>query len=150
MQSKASSPEEYLANVPEERKYAISEIRKVILENLPGGFAEQMSYGMLGYVVPHSIYPGGYHCNPKLPLPFINLTSQKNYISLYHLGLYEGELLDWFKAEWAKATSKKLDMGRCCIRFKKIEDIPYELIGILAGKMIPEQWIEIYEKAIKR
>lgn len=150
MQSKAKTPKEYIDSLPEDRKKAVSTIRKAIIKNLPKGFTEEMSYGMLGYVVPHSIYPNGYHCNPKLPLPFINLASQKNYISLYHMGLYEGELLDWFKKEWEKVSGKKLDMGKCCIRFKKPEDISLNLIGKLCSKITPKKWIAIYEKNIKR
>ncbi len=150
MQSKATTPEEYIKNLPEERKDAITEIRKIILKNLPKGFSECMSYGMLGYVVPHSLYPQGYHCDPKQPLPFISLASQKNYISLYHMGLYEGELLEWFKKEWKKVSQKKLDMGKCCIRFKKFEDVPLQLIGKLVKKVSVEQWITTYERNLKR
>jgi hypothetical protein len=109
-----------------------------------------MSYGMLGYIVPHSIYPKGYHCDPKLPLPFMCLASQKNYISLHHMGLYEGELLDWFTKKWKTVTDKRLDMGKCCIRFKKTEDIPFALIGELSAKMSPEKWIKIYEKVVNK
>lgn len=150
MQSKAATPDEYIASLPEDRKDAIGELRKVILKNLPKGFEEIMSYGMLGYVVPHGLYPDGYHCDPKQGLPFVSLASQKNYISFYHMGLYEGSLLPWFRDEWQKASAKKLDMGKCCVRFKKPEDIPYDLIGRLVTKMTPQQWIETYEKAIKR
>lgn len=150
MQSKATTVTEYVDALPDERKKAINEIRKVILKNLPKGFEEVMSYGMIGYVVPHKLYPMGYQCNPSLPLPFINLASQKNYISLYHLALYEGSLLDWFTVAWRETSSKKLDMGKCCIRFKKTEDIPLKLIGELARKMTPRQWIEAYDKMIKK
>jgi hypothetical protein len=145
MQSKAKTPDEYMAALPEDRKKVMMEIRKAILKNLPKGFHEVMSYGMLGYVVPHSMYTPGYHCNPKQPLPFINLASQKNYISLYHMALYEGKLLEWFKKKWTEETVHKLDMGKCCIRFKKTEDIPIRLIGELASKITPAKWIEIYE-----
>lgn len=150
MQSKAKTPKEYIDSLPEDRKRAVSGIRKTILKNLPKGFSEVMCYGMLGYVVPHSMYPKGYHCNPKQPLPFINVASQKNYISIYHMGLYKGKLLDWFKREWKSVSKKKLDMGKCCIRFKKFEDVPLDLIGRLASKLTPQKWIEIYEKAIAR
>ncbi len=150
MQSKAAAPEEYIAELPEERRKIISEIRKVIRKNLPKGFKEGMSYGMLGYCVPHSLYPDGYHCDPKQPLPFMSLASQKNYISLYHMGLYEGPLLKWFQKEWPKHSDKKLDMGKCCIRFKKPEDVPLQLIGELCTKITPQEWIEVYEQAIKR
>ncbi|MGG7036620.1 MAG: DUF1801 domain-containing protein [Flavobacterium sp.] len=150
MQSKALSPEEYLAELPEDRKAAIAKLRKVILDNLPSGFEEVMSYGMLGYVVPHSIYPNGYHCDPKLPLPFISLASQKHYVALYHMGIYsDAKILDWFVAEYAKHCKTKLDMGKCCIRFKKTDDIPYGLVGELAGKILVNDWITIYEKSLK-
>lgn len=151
MQSKATTPEAYIAELPDDRQKAISELRNVILKNLPKGFSEGMGYGMLGYFVPHSLYPAGYHCDPKLPLPFLSLASQKNYISLYHMGLYdEGDLLDWFKTQWQTVSKKKLDMGKCCIRFKKPEDIPMELIGELCTKITPQDWIGIYEKNYKK
>ncbi|MBK6544770.1 MAG: DUF1801 domain-containing protein [Saprospiraceae bacterium] len=150
MQSKAITAKEYLESLPEERKGPITKIRKQILENLPEGFSEGMSYGMLCYVVPHTLFPAGYHCDPKQALPFIALASQKNYISLYHMALYEGELLNWFKKEWEKVSTKKLDMGKCCIRFKKTEDIPYELLGTLCSKITAEKWIELYEEAKRK
>ncbi|CAN1502601.1 Domain of unknown function DUF1801 [Flavobacteriaceae bacterium] len=146
MQSDFKTPQEYLDSLPEERKIAIEKLRKVIKLNLPEGFQEEMSYGMLGYVVPHSIYPKGYHCKPNLPLPFMNIASQKNFIALYHMGIYANpELLNWFVAEYSKLVQSKIDMGKSCIRFKKIEDIPYELIGELAAKMTVLEWISIYE-----
>lgn len=151
MTSKANSPEEYLAELPAERKKTIQKIRDSILENLPSGFKEQMSYGMIGYVVPHSIYPAGYHCDTKLPLPFMNVASQKNFIALYHSGIYsEKALFDWFVAEYPKHCKRKLDMGKSCIRFKYLDDIPYELIGELSTKMTVEDWINLYEKNVKR
>lgn len=150
MQSKASTVDAYLAELPEDRQKAINELRKVIKKNLPKGFQECMSYGMIGYVVPHSKYPPGYHCDPKLPLPFLNIASQKNFIAVYHMGVYADEkLLKWFTAEHAKASAKKLDMGKSCMRYKKPEDIPYKLIGELVSKITPDQWIERYEKAYK-
>lgn len=149
MQSKASTPADYLAELPEDRKPAINKLREIILKNIPEGFEEQMSYGMLGYVVPHSLYPAGYHCTPKLPLPFIAMASQKNFISIYHMGLYEeGDLLNWFLEEFAK-TGYKLDMGKCCVRFKNMEKIPYKLIEELVTKVTVNQWIETYEKLYK-
>ena len=149
MQSKASNPAEYIAELPEERKVVMSKFREIILENIPEGFEEQMSYGMLGYVVPHSLYLAGYHCTPKLPLPFIGLASQKNFISFYHMGLYgEGELLNWFLAEFSK-TGYKLDMGKCCVRFKNMDKIPFDLIQELVSKVTVNQWIETYEKTYK-
>ncbi len=150
MQSTATSPSEYLHSLPDERRPIITAMREVILKNLPKGFEEQMNYGMLGYVVPHSIYPNGYHCDPKLPLPFINLASQKNHFALYHMGMYEGELLNWFREQWPNYSKKKLDMGKCCIRFKKPEDVPMELIGQLVSKVTPQQWIDYYDQTFKR
>ncbi len=151
MQIKASTPEEYISKLPEERQEVMSKLRQVILDNLPSGFTEAMNYGMLGYVIPHSIYPDGYHCTPEKPLPFMNLASQKNYIAVYHMGIYANqELMDWFLGEYPKHCSTKLDMGKSCIRFKKIDQVPYQLIGELTSKMSAEDWIEIYEKNLKR
>ncbi|MFC4095287.1 DUF1801 domain-containing protein [Euzebyella saccharophila] len=151
MQYKANSPEEYIAQLPEERQAVISKIRKEIKANLPRDFQEQISYGMLGFVVPHSVYPNGYHCDPKLPLPFINLASQKNYVALYHSGIYaDTQLYDWFVAEYPKHCKRKLDMGKSCIRFKSMDDIPYDLIGELCSKMTVKDWIALYEKNVKR
>ena len=151
MQSKATTPEHYLSELPEDRKIAMLKLRNVIKDNLPKGFQEQMSYGMLGYVVPHSIYPNGYHCNPKLPLPFINLASQKNFIALYHMGIYANKnLLDWFVVEYPKHFKTKIDMGKSCLRFKKMDDIPFELIGELVKKMSVQDWISIYENAFRK
>ncbi|HLP50751.1 MAG TPA: DUF1801 domain-containing protein [Chitinophagales bacterium] len=150
MQSNALTPEDYLESLPEERKAAMTQLRKVILKNLPKGFKETMSYGSLGYVVPHSLYPAGYHCDPKLPLPFLAIASQKNFIAVYHMGIYaDPKLLEWFTTEYAKASKFKLDMGKSCIRFKKPEQIPFKLIGELASKMAPKDWIEMYEKNLK-
>jgi len=140
--------EEYILELPEERQLIIQKIRETISNNLPDGFEEIIQYKMLGYVVPHKIYPAGYHCDPKQPLPYIHLASQKNYISLYHMGLYaDKELLKWFTSEYAKRCKYKLDMGKSCIRFKKMEDIPYGLIGELASKMTVGDWISRYEKS---
>jgi hypothetical protein len=151
MQSSATSPQEYIDPLPDDRKQSMTELRKVILKNLPKGFKEQMGYGNLGYVVPHSLYPAGYHCDPKLPLPFLGIASQKNFIAVYHMGIYaDKNLLDWFSDEFSKQSKTKLDMGKSCIRFKKPEQIPYKLIGELATKMTPEQWIDIYERMLKK
>ncbi|MGY3791740.1 DUF1801 domain-containing protein [uncultured Aquimarina sp.] len=151
MQYKANSPEEYINAIPEERKEVMQTLRKVILENLPDGFSEVMSYGMIGYVVPHELYPNGYHCDPKLPLPFMNIASQKNFIAVYHSGIYaDKNLMDWFVGEYPKYVKTKLDMGKSCVRFKKIETIPMQLIGELASKMTPKQWIELYEANVKK
>ncbi len=147
MQSKASTPEEYLDSLSEDRKAAMTELRKQIKKNLPKGFAEGMTYGMIGYFVPHSIYPAGYHATPELPLPFISIASQKNFIALYHMGIYaDVQLLAWFKKEFAKQSPAKLDMGKSCIRFKRPEQIPMKLIGELAGKITVSQWIAAYEQ----
>jgi uncharacterized protein YdhG (YjbR/CyaY superfamily) len=147
MNSRATTVNEYMAELPEDRKMAVSELRKVILKNLPPGFKEEMSYGMIGYVVPHSLYAPGYHCDPKLPLPFMNIASQKNFISLYHMGIYANDkLMKWFTEEFAKRSKTKLDMGKSCIRFKKPELIPYDLIGELAAKITVQNWIELYEE----
>ena len=151
MTSDAKTPEEYISALPQDRKDAISKLRKIILKRLPKGFSETISYGMLGYVVPHSIYPDGYHCDPKLPLPFMSIASQKNFVGVYHMGIYANkELYDWFVNEYPKHSNRKLDMGKSCIRLKKIEEIPYELIGELASKMTPNEWIDIYESNIKQ
>lgn len=147
MQSKATTPEDYLLELPEDRKKSMLKLRNTIKNNIPKGFEEVMSYGMLGYVVPHSIYPDGYHCTPKLPLPFMNIASQKNFIAVYHMGIYGNKnLLDWFVAEYPKHTKAKLDMGKGCIRFKKIDDIPFELIGELTTKISVEDYIALYEQ----
>lgn len=148
MQSKATTPEQYLSELPEDRKAAMLKLRNAIKENLPQGFEEVISYGMLGYVVPHSIYPSGYHCNSKLPLPFINLASQKNFIALYHMGIYANKNLEsWFVSEYPKHVKTKIDMGKSCLRFKKMDDIPFDFIGQLAAKVSVEDWISNYEKA---
>lgn len=150
MTSNAKNPKEYIAQLPDERKEAYGKLRNVVLENLPEGFEEQMSYGMVGYVVPKTVYPNGYHCNPELPLPFMSIASQKNFIAFYHMGIYaDKELLDWFVEECPKHVKTKLDMGKSCIRFKKIDQIPYQLIGKLVGKMTASQWIALYEKNLK-
>ena len=151
MKIEASSPSESMDNLPEERQAPVQKLRQTVKNNLPGGFEETMSYDMIGYVVPHSIYPQGYHCDTKLPLPFLSLASQKNYIALYHSGIYvDNELSAWFVDEFKKRTGKKPDMGKSCIRFKNIQEIPYDLIAELVAKMTPQEWIKIYESKIKR
>lgn len=151
MKSKAATVEQYLKELAPDRQKPVTELRKVIRKNLPKGFQEVMCYGMIGYVIPHSKYPPGYHCDPKQALPFMNIASQKNFIAVYHMGVYSNPaLLKWFTAAHAKATSKKLDIGKSCMRYKKPEDIPFDLIGELAGKITADEWITIYEKAIKR
>lgn len=151
MQSTAKTPQDYIDSLPDDRKNAISALRKTILDNLPEGFKEGMGYGMLCYSVPHSIYPPGYHCDPKLPLPFLSIASQKNFIALYHMGMYSDKnLLDWFTAEYPKHAKHKLDMGKSCVRFKKLDDIPLELIAELTKKITVNDWIATYEKMLKR
>jgi hypothetical protein len=151
MRSEVKTPKEYLDSLPEDRNEAVTELRKVILKNLPKGFEECINYGMLGYVVPHSKYPNGYHCDPKLPLPFMAIASQKNFVALYHMGIYaDQKLLQWFTDEFPKHSKAKLDMGKSCVRFKKLDQIPYKLIGELVSKISPEKWIETYENNLKR
>ena len=147
MKSKAKTPKEYVDQLPDDRKKVIAKLRTTLRKNLPKGFKEEMNYNMLGYVVPHKLYPGGYHCDPKLPLPFMNLASQKNFVAVYHMGLAaDAKLLNWFVKRYSKTVQEKLDMGKSCIRFKNLENIPYDLIGELATKMTPQQWIKLYEK----
>ena len=151
MQSKATTVEEYLAALPDERKEAMTKLRDTARKNLPKGFEEQMSYGMLGYVVPHSLYPKGYHCTPELPLPFFSIASQKNSVNIYHMMVYADKSLhDWFASEYPKYSKSKLDMGKSCIRFKKMNDIPYDLIGELLSKITVAQWIEQYESTFRK
>lgn len=151
MTSKAVTPDQYIQELPEERKEAVMKLRETVLKNIPEGFTEVINYGMLGYVVPHQIYPGGYHCDPKQPLPFANIASQKNFIALYHMGLYAmPDLMKWFTAEWAKHNPSKPDMGKSCLRFKKPEQIPYKLIGELFKKVTVHDWITCYEKNYRK
>lgn len=151
MQIHVNSPEEYIAHLPEDRKTAMTTLRKIILDHLPAGFEETINDGMIGYVVPLSLYPKGYHCNPSTPLLFLQIASQKNNIALYHFGIYcDPTLLIWFVQEYPKHCSTKLDMGKSCIRFKKMEQIPYDLIGKLCQKMTVAEWIEKYENIIKK
>jgi hypothetical protein len=151
MTSKATTPAQYLAELPIDRRDAVQKLHDTIVQHMPKGFEAIMNYGMLGYVVPHAIYPAGYHCDPKLPLPFAGLASQKNSINFYHMGLYSNQALyDWFTTEYAKHSKVKLDMGKSCVRFKKAADIPYPLIADLMKKLTVKQWIEIYEEQLKR
>jgi len=150
MQYKADNALDYIAQLPEVRIEPMKKLRETILSNLPPGFEECISYGMIGYVVPLSTYPAGYHCNPKLPLGFMNIASQKNFIALYHLGMYGSDtLLNWFVEEYPKHCKSKLDMGKSCIRFKKMDQIPYDLIAELCKKLSMEKYIELYETAFK-
>jgi len=151
MQYEATSPENYISQVPEDRQPALKRLRKTIKENLPKDFEEGIIYKMIGYYVPHSVYPNGYHCDPKTPLPFMSFASQKNSVNLYHSGIYaKKELHDWFVNEYPKHSKRKLDMGKSCIRFKNMDEIPYDLIGELTRKMTCAEWIDIYETAIKK
>ena len=145
MQSKAKTVTEYLSELPADRQKVVMAMRKALKQNLPKGFEEVMGYGMMGYVVPHKLYPKGYHATPHLPLPFIGIASQKNFIALYHMAM-TGDLLKWFREEWKEHTKKKLDMGKSCIRFKKPEDVPIVLIEKLAQKITPQQWVAQYEE----
>ncbi|WP_413512348.1 DUF1801 domain-containing protein [Myroides odoratus] len=151
MKAVGNTVEQILSNVPTERKEAFTRLHNIIVENLPKGFEPAISYGGLGYVVPHSIYPAGYHCKPIEPLPFAGIASQKNSINLYHMGIYsDPTLLDWFVAEYPKHSKQKLDMGKSCIRFKKMEEIPYTLLGELMQKMSVKQWVDLYESKLKK
>lgn len=143
--------DKYIENVEESRKIPFQQLRKIIAENLPQGFTEEMSYGLPSWVITLEDYPAGYHCKKDTALPFLSIASQKNFIALYHMGLYaHKELLDWFIEEYPKHSKRKLDMGKSCIRFKKVEEIPYELIAELCQKMTPENWIDIYENQLKK
>jgi hypothetical protein len=151
MRSEAAHPDEYFKALPEDRKRAMQELRKEILKRLPKGFTETMAYGMPCYVVPHSLYPAGYHCDPKQALPFMSIASQKNFIAVYHMGIYaDQKLLNWFVAEFQKTAKHKLDMGKSCLRFKKPEQIPIQLIGELVSKMSVKDWVSLYEEKYKR
>ena len=150
MKLDANNVQEYLDKVPEERQMAFNKLRQTIIDNLPSGFAEDFSYGYIGFNVPHSLYPAGYHCTPEKPLPFTGIASQKNFIGLYHMGIYANlELLEWFISEYPKHCKHKLDMGKSCIRLKKMDEIPYELIGELMQRMTVDEWIDLYEATTK-
>ncbi|MBK7158770.1 MAG: DUF1801 domain-containing protein [Ignavibacteria bacterium] len=140
-----------LNNLPADRAEPFNKLHNVIVKKLPKGFEAAISYGGLGYVVPHTLYPAGYHCKPSEPLPFAGIASQKNSINFYHMGIYsDPELLKWFVTEYPKHSKQKLDMGKSCVRFKKLDDIPYELIGELMKKMSMEEWINIYETKLNK
>ncbi len=151
MPSTAITPEAYIAELPLDKKEGFIKLRETIKKSIPKGFEEMMTYGMIGYVVPLSTYPAGYHCNPKLPLCFVNIACQKNFIALHHMGLYGNQTLtDWFVAQYPKHSTSKLDMGKACIRFKKPDQIPFDLIAELMKKMTVKDWIAYYESALKR
>lgn len=151
MQSAAKTPDDYTTELPPERKIVIEKLRAILQDNLPEGFEEVMGYGMIGYVVPHRLYPPGYHCDPKTPLPFLGIASQKNFVALYHMGIYaDKRLYEWFVSEYPKHARTKLDMGKSCIRFKKMDDIPFELLADLAKKMTVSDWTTFYTANLKR
>ena len=151
MATKPETPDQYVADLPDNRKEVIQRLRTILKDNLPAGYEEEISYGMIGYVVPYSIYPAGYAVKPKVPLPLVNLASQKNHVALYHMAVYAVPgIAEWFEAEYPKYCKTKLDMGKGCIRFKKMDDIPYDLIGELARKVDVQTWIDTYENEVKR
>ena len=151
MQIKANSPEHYIEQLPEDRKMAVQKIYNIFNENMPDGFEFCINYSMPSAVIPHSIYEGGYHCDPKLPVPFASVASQKNFIALYHSGIYAiPEVHDWFVGEYPKHSKRKLDMGKSCIRFKKVEEIPYDLIIELMQKLTPQDYLDVYCKVDPR
>lgn len=151
MKANGKTVKEILTNLPMDRAEPFNKLHDVIVKNLPKGFEAAISYGGLGYVVPHTIYPAGYHCKPSEPLPFAGIASQKNSINFYHMGIYaDPKLLEWFVTEFPKHSKQKLDMGKSCVRFKKLDDIPYKLIGVLMKKMSVKEWITIYETNFKK
>ena len=151
MATKPETPDQYVEELPDDRKEVIQRLRTILKENLPVGYEEDISYGMIGYVVPYSIYPAGYAVKPKVPLPLINLASQKNHVALYHMAVYAVPgIAEWFQTEYPKHCKTKLDMGKGCIRLKKMDDIPYDLIGELARKVDVQTWIDTYEKVVRR
>jgi Domain of unknown function (DU1801) len=151
MRSDAATVPEYLDTLAPDRRAAIEKLRKVAKKSLPKGFEEVMNYGMIGYVVPHKLYPAGYHCDPKLPLPFAAIASQKNFVAFYHMGLYaDAKTLKWFTTEWPKQTAMKLDMGKSCLRFKKLDAIPYDLIGELLTRFTVKEWVNFYESSVAK
>lgn len=147
MKTNGTTIEEILAQVDAERNSVFRQLHETIVAHLPKGFEAGMSYGGLGYVVPHSLYPEGYHCKPSEPLPFAGISAQKGSINLYHMGLYASEpLMKWFVAEYPKHSNRKLDMGKSCVRFKRNDDIPFSLVGELMTKISAQEWITLYEK----
>ena len=150
MKANGTTVKEILNNLPEDRAVPFNKLHEVIVKNIPKGFEAAISYGGLGYVIPHSLYPDGYHCKPSEPLPFAGIASQKDSINFYHMGIYaDPKLLKWFVSEYPKHSKQKLDMGKSCVRFKKMEEIPYKLIGELMKKISAKDWIAKYEAAYK-
>ncbi|WP_316783251.1 DUF1801 domain-containing protein [Pedobacter frigiditerrae] len=151
MQATGKTVEEILTSLPKDRAEPFNKLHDIIVKNLPKGFEAGISYGGLGYIIPHSLYPAGYHCKPIEPLPFAGIASQKNSINFYHMGIYsEPKLFDWFVSEYPKHSKQKLDMGKSCVRFKKLDEIPYQLIGELMTKMTAQEWIDLYESKLKK
>ncbi|MFY0627441.1 MAG: DUF1801 domain-containing protein [Reichenbachiella sp.] len=149
MKATGKTVNEILTSLPEDRVGHFNHLHDVIMKNLPKGFEAAISYGGLGYVVPHKLYPAGYHCKPSEPLPFAGIASQKNSINFYHMGIYaDPKLLYWFQTEYPKHSKQKLDMGKSCVRFKKLEEIPFDLVGELMKKISAEEWVDIYEKSL--
>ena len=149
--AKPATPDAYIASLPADRRAAMKKLREVIVDNIPKGFEERMSYGMIGYVVPHSTFPAGYHCDPRLPLPFLCIASQKSHIALYHMGIYlSPKLLSWFTAAMTKVSTKKPDMGKSCTRWKNPSDVPFALIGQLVKRMTVAQWIALYSQMLAK
>ncbi len=151
MKAEGTTVSEILARIPADRAEAFHRLHEVIVANLPEGFEPAISYGGLGYVVPHALYPAGYHCKPSEPLPFAGIASQKHTINFYHMGLYsDPALLEWFVSEYPRHSTRKLDMGKSCVRFKHFNDIPFALIGELMRRMSAKDWIALYERQLKR
>jgi uncharacterized protein YdhG (YjbR/CyaY superfamily) len=147
----ASTVADYLEQLPADRRPWVERLLQTLRTHLPPGFTETISYGMPAFVVGHERYPAGYHCDPKLPLPFISIGSQKAAVTIYHMGLYaDGDLLRWFEKRWVESGAGKLDMGKSCVRFKKPEQVPWGLLEDLAGRMTPDDWVSTYERAFKR
>ena len=151
MKANGTTVMDILSNIPSERAEHFNQLHDVIVKNLPNGFEAGISYGGLGYVIPHSLYPAGYHCKPIEPLPFAGISSQKNSINFYHMGMYSDPLLyEWFVTEYPKHSKQKLDMGKSCVRFKNPDEIPFKLIGELMRKMSAQEWINLYESKLKK
>jgi hypothetical protein len=149
--SKPDTFEAYFEALPAERKEGMERLRDTLRANLPDGFAEVLNYGFPSWVVPHSVFPSGYHVDPSLPLPFVSIASQKRHVAVYHMGLYaSSSLLDWFVSAWSEHSKRKLDMGKSCIRFRKPDDIPHALLGDLCGRMSVQEWIDLYVQTVKR
>ena len=151
MKANGTTVMDILSNIPSERAEHFNQLHDVIVKNLPNGFEAGISYGGLGYVIPHTLYPAGYHCKPIEPLPFAGISSQKNSINFYHMGMYSDPLLyEWFVTEYPKHSKQKLDIGKSCVRFKNLDEIPYKLIGELMRKMSAQEWINLYESKLKK